>query len=82
MQYEEFCANIGLRIKYYRQRLRLTQAMLSEQISMDIRYISDIERGKKNITLKTLFKISKALKITPQDLVKFDVNDKESAVKF
>ena len=52
MTYEDLCENIGLKIKFYRQRLHLTQAQFAEKIDMDVRYLSDIERGKKNITLK------------------------------
>lgn len=73
MQYEELCLFIGLKVKYYRQMRGLTQAMLSEKIDMDIRYISEIERGRKNITLKTLYKLSIALGIQPQDLFIFPV---------
>ena len=65
--YQELCTNIGLSIKYYRQRLNLTQSELSEKLVMDIHYISDIERGKKNITLKTLCKFAKVLQVEPED---------------
>lgn len=68
MTYEDLCENVGLKIKFYRQRLHLTQAQLSEKIDMDVRYLSDIERGKKNITLKTLHKFAIALGINLQEL--------------
>ena len=71
MNYELFCKNIGLNIKFYRQHMGLTQAQLSEKMGMDIRYLSDIERGNKNITLKTLYKIAQTLQIGPVDLFIF-----------
>lgn len=71
MQYNELCTNLGLKVKYYRQCMKLTQAELSEKTAIDVRYISDIERGKKNITLKTLHKLTTALNINPEDLFIF-----------
>ncbi len=68
MSYDELCLNIGLKIKFFRQQKYLTQAAFAEMLDMDVRYLSDIERGKKNITLKTLYKISLALNINPVDL--------------
>jgi len=71
MNYEQFCVNIGLNIKYFRGRQNMTQEDLSEKIELASRYISDIERGKRNITLKTLYKIAQALNVEPNDLLKF-----------
>lgn len=68
MEYEELCLNIGLKIKFFRQQRRITQAILAEKMNMDVRYLSDIERGKKNITLKTMHKISTILGINPIEL--------------
>ncbi len=65
MQYKDLCLNIGLKIKFFRQSIHLTQAQLAEKLEMDVRYLSDIECGKKNITLKTLHKISETLGINP-----------------
>ena len=47
---------------------------MSEKIDMDVRYLSDIERGNKNITLKTLYKIADVLNIRPMDLFVFPQN--------
>lgn len=68
MTYDELCLNLGLKIKFFRQQKHLTQAIFAEMLDMDVRYLSDIERGKKNITLKTLYKISKILNINPVEL--------------
>ena len=69
MTYEDLLENIGLKIKFYRQRMHLTQAEFSEKIDMDVRYLSDIECGKKNITLKTLFKLVNFLNIDMKDVL-------------
>ena len=68
MTYEDICENVGLKVKFYRQRLHLTQLALAEKIEMDVRYLSDIERGKKNITLKTLYRLASALNINIDEL--------------
>lgn len=78
MEYVKFCVNIGLNIKYFRNKLNMTQEDLSEKIELATRYISDIERGKRNITLKTLFKIANALKISPDLLLKNPFKEIES----
>ena len=71
MSYKELCQNIGLNVKYYRQHMHLTQSALAEKINMDVRYLSDIERGNKNITIKTLYKLSGSLNVNPEDLLIF-----------
>ena len=68
MRYEELCLNIGLKIKFFRQQCHMTQAIFAEKLNMDVRYLSDIERGKKNMTLKTIYKISSILNINPIEL--------------
>ena len=45
---------------------------------MDVRYLSDIERGKKNITIKTLYKISAILNINPVELFVYTRTQQES----
>ena len=75
MRYEELCLNIGLKIKFFRQQRHMTQAIFAEKLNMDVRYLSDIERGKKNMTLKTIYKISSILNINPIELYKSKSRD-------
>ena len=77
MSYEELCLNLGLKIKFFRQQKHITQAILAEKLDMDVRYLSDIERGKKNITLKTLYKIASILDINPIELFVFTRADRD-----
>ncbi len=77
MSYEELCLNLGLKIKFFRQQKHITQAVLAEKLDMDVRYLSDIERGKKNITLKTLYKIASILDINPIELFVFTRADRD-----
>lgn len=56
---------ISENIKYYRNKLHLSQEQLAEKSDLSISYIKQLESGKifKNISLTTLLKLSKALNI-------------------
>ena len=71
MKYEEFLKNLGFRIKMKRLQLGMTQAQLGEQIKMSENYISEIESGRNNITLKSLNKIFSTLNIDFFEVFKF-----------
>ncbi len=47
----------------------LTQEMLAEMNNVDYKYYQRIEAGAVNITVKTLYKISKSLDIDPKTLL-------------
>jgi transcriptional regulator with XRE-family HTH domain len=72
MEYDEFNAKFGTKLKYYRLLQGFTQEDLSERLDVDAHYISDIERGTRNITLKTLYKIACSLNVDPYKLFYFD----------
>lgn len=61
---------VGSKIRIFRKRRGFTQAQLSEIVQQPQSYLSDIERGEKNISLDTLERILEALKILPGDLFK------------
>jgi len=50
-------------IKYYRKLKNLTQEALSEISGISKDYLSEIERGKKNPSLKRLIIIAKSMNI-------------------
>ncbi len=52
---------IGRRIKFYRNKLGLTQAQLAEKLDVSAKYVSSIERGESNVSLNKLDKIAKTL---------------------
>ncbi len=54
---------IGRRIKIHRNKLGLTQAKLAEKLDVSAKYISSIERGEANVSLKQLNKIANLLNI-------------------
>ena len=60
---------IGLNITIIRERRGLTQEKLAELAGLHRAYIGQIERGEKNIGLRNLEKIAKALEIDIRVLV-------------
>lgn len=62
---------LGLKIKEYRKRKKLTQEQLSEMIGLDSGYISKLEVGQNFPTLGTLEKIAKILDVELSELFQF-----------
>jgi len=54
---------IGSRIKEIRNRKGLTQEQLSENMNINPKYLSSIERGKENPTLNTFIKLAEFLDV-------------------
>lgn len=73
MDFEQYKKRIGLKIKYYRKLRDMTQAVFAEKLSCTENYISFIENGHKNISLKMIYKISNALQISASKI--FDIED-------
>ena len=54
---------IGARIREIRNSKGQTQEKVAEKMDVNPKYLSSIERGKENPTLKTLINLSKALDV-------------------
>lgn len=73
---------LGKRIQLIRERRGLTQEELEEKSGVNTKYISAIERGQKNTTVKTLEKIAKGLNIELYELFLFSERlEPEKAVR-
>lgn len=59
----------GLHVRMYRRRRQLTQAELAYLCDVHQNYISDIESGKRNVTLRVVETLAKALGVQAKDLV-------------
>ncbi len=72
---EELQILIGKRIFEIRSQNKQTQQDLEFITGIDVAEISKYEKGKRNLTLKTMIKLAIALKIHPKELldVEFDV---------
>ncbi|SES84290.1 DNA-binding transcriptional regulator, XRE-family HTH domain [Draconibacterium orientale] len=60
----------GKVLRELRTERGISQEKLAEYCDLDRTYISLLERGQRQPTISTLFKIANALRIKPSDLVK------------
>jgi transcriptional regulator with XRE-family HTH domain len=57
------------RVRLRRHDLGLTQEQLAELSEFSVAYIGGIERGVRNPSLTSIFKLAKALNLKPGDLI-------------
>jgi len=72
MKPETVCieAAFGSVIKKLRKDLGISQETLAFDSGLDRSYISQLERGKRQASIITVFQISKALNTSPADVVR------------
>ena len=58
----------GKKVKTLRLSKKLSQSYVGEKIGADKGFVSNLESGRKNPTLKTLIKLAKALGVTMDQL--------------
>jgi transcriptional regulator with XRE-family HTH domain len=58
----------GDKLKKLRKQKGLSQERLASKCGLHRTYISDIERGSRNVSLKNIERIAKALKININEL--------------
>ncbi len=63
---------MGRNIKRLRLEKGLTQEQLAEKSGFGQNYLNDLERGRRNPTVLTLWEIAQALGVTPVDLISPD----------
>lgn len=63
-------AKIGSRIRGRRERLRISQEELAFRASISSPYLSQVESGKRNVSLDVLFRIAQALHLDIVQLLK------------
>lgn len=70
MSYDIKLANeFGRLVKLQREKQGLNQAELADKAGLDRTYIGGIERGERNPSLNSIYKIANALKIEPEKLL-------------
>lgn len=62
---------VGQRIKELRTKQGLSQEEFAFKCDLDRTYITSLERGKRNISLKNLEKIAKAFNMTLSEFFNF-----------
>jgi len=71
ISHQHILKNFGAKLQKVRKSKGVTQEELAFKISMDRTYIGLIERGERNPTIRTLYKIAKALKVESSELLPF-----------
>lgn len=61
---------LGMRIRYLRKQLGMSQLDLSVESDVNRNYISDLEKGRRNPTISVLNKIAIALNTDLSNLFK------------
>ena len=65
--------SLGYHLREIRQQKQLRQKTVAKLCEMDNGSYSNIENGKRNITVLTLFKISKVLKVSMAEIMSFEM---------
>lgn len=63
--------SLGYHLRLIRQEKRLRQKTVAKMCDMDSGSYSNIENGKRNITILTLLKISEVLNVSMTELMNF-----------
>lgn len=59
----------GIVLKDFRNQRKISQEKLAELCNLDRTFISLLERGQRQPTLTTIFKIAEALQVSPSNLI-------------
>lgn len=59
----------GEKVRNIRKKKKYSQEVLASKSALHRTYISDIERGGRNISLKNMEKIAKALEVSINELI-------------
>jgi len=60
---------VGLRIREVREALHLSREKFSEKCDISASFLADVERGKKSLTARTIYKICDAFNISADYIV-------------
>jgi transcriptional regulator with XRE-family HTH domain len=66
---------VGRNVARLRQEKGLTQEDLESRSGFSQQYLSDLERGKRNPTVVTLYELAQALGVSHLELVRIDQSD-------
>lgn len=66
---QKILKHVGAKIRALRNETGLSQEDFAKKVDLDRTYISDVERGERNVSVLNLFKIAKGLKKSPAVLL-------------
>ena len=59
---------LGQRIKHLRKNRNLSQEKFALQIDMDRTYFASVESGKRNVSIRNIYKIANGLGVSLEEL--------------
>ena len=60
---------VGLRIREVRESMNLSREKFSEKCDISVSFLADVERGKKSLTAKTLYKICTSMDVSADYII-------------
>jgi len=60
-------AQVGLRIRELRNKIGISQEALANKAEIDRTYVTDVENGRRNISIENLAKLVNALQVEFKD---------------
>lgn len=60
---------VGRNLRRYREGRELSQEAFAEQLGVHRTYMGSVERGERNLTLRTVEKLAAAVSLEPLDLL-------------
>lgn len=67
----------GLRVRYFRKRLGLSQDDLADKAGLHRTYVGAVERGERNIGLLNILHLADALQVPVKELFDENLDNKE-----
>jgi len=76
---KEFNMLVGMRIRQTRELMGLTRERFSELCGVSDSFLADVERGKKGLSVETLYKICTSANVSPNYIVLGNDNSSDTA---
>lgn len=67
----------GLRVRYFRKRLKLSQEELANKAELHRTYVGAVERGERNISLLNILRLADTLQVTVKDLFDEEIESED-----
>lgn len=66
---------VGANVKRYRQERGVSQEDLAHEIGVHRTYMGSLERGERNLSLRSVERLAEQLGMTPLDLLKAEATE-------
>ena len=66
----DVCERLGRNLRRLREAKGLSQEQFADEAGIHRTYVSDLERGSRNPTIRVVDRVAKALGVTASDILK------------